>query len=147
MSLTPLEDPPLRPRMGGRASGVLGLAGLLGAIAIFSLVLMLLNVIPNPFKDQTAGRPAPTSSPSLIQPPKPARFAQPHDCLQNIGTQDKPDMITVSCTSGSLEVLERIEGTTDFHECDKVSDYQFYYFYDSDLGDSLDFVLCMRKRP
>jgi hypothetical protein len=56
-------------------------------------------------------------------------------------------MIMVNCGSGSLEVLERIEGTVDVHQCDKVPDYRFYYFYDSDLGDSLDFVLCMRKRP
>jgi hypothetical protein len=113
------------------------------------LVLLLFGVLPSPFHHEArpAGNPAPTASPGPVQLAKPARFAQEHDCLLNVGTQQKPDMIMVNCGSGSLEVLERIEGTVDVHQCDKVPDYRFYYFYDSDLGDSLDFVLCMRKRP
>jgi hypothetical protein len=142
-------SPPFAPRLGGRAAAVLGLAGLGGSIAVFALVLMLLGVLPNSLRPRPdkVGRPAPTSSPGPVQLAKPARFAQRHDCLLNVGTQDRPDMIMVSCGSGALEVLERLEGTVDYHECEKVPDYRFYYFYDSDLGDSLDFVLCMRKRP
>jgi hypothetical protein len=144
-----MTDPPFAPRLGGRAAAVLGLSGLGGAIAVFALVLMLLGVLPSPFRKpaEPMGGPAPTSSPGPVQLPKPARFAQPRDCLLNVGTQDRPDMIMVSCSSGALEVLERLEGTVDYHECEKIPEYRFYYFYDSDLGDSLDFVLCMRKRP
>jgi hypothetical protein len=67
--------------------------------------------------------------------------------LINQGTDTKPDLIMVRCEPGSLEVLERKEGTTNFEECRSVAGYRYHYFYDSDLGDSFDFVLCMRKRP
>lgn len=145
-----MTDPsPIPPRFGGWGPALLAMGGFAGALLIFGLVLLLLGVIPNPLAraDVTVGRPAPTSSPGPVQLPKPARFAQPQDCLLNVGSQDKPDMIMVKCGSGALEVLERIEGTVDFHRCEDIPDYRFYYFYDSDLGDSLDFVLCMRKRP
>jgi hypothetical protein len=145
----PSPGPLVPPRFGGRAPAVLGLAGFAGAVALFALVLVLFGVLPSPFHHPaaTGGKPAPTASPGPAQLAKPARFAQAHDCLLNVGTQEKPDMIMVNCGSGSLEVLERLEGTVDFHQCESVPDYRFYYFYDSDLGDSFDFVLCMRKRP
>lgn len=143
MSLPAVDEPP-RPRMGGRAALLVAVLGFLGALAIFGLVLVMLGVIRTPLHK---GEPAPITSTAPIQLPKSARFAEQHDCLQNIGTTEQPNMIIVECGPGTLEVLERLEGTTDYHQCEKVSEYRYYYFYDSDLGDSLDFVLCMRKRP
>ncbi len=144
MSLPDIDEPPPRPRFGGRAAALVAVFGFLGALAIFGLVLVLLGVVRIPTHK---GEPAPIGSPAPVQLPKSARFAEQHDCLQNVGTPDRPEMIMVECGPGTLEVLERLEGTTDYHQCDKVPEYRYYYFYDSDLGDSLDFVLCMRKRP
>lgn len=138
---------PLRPRLGGRGPMILGIAGFAGALLIFALVLMLLGALPNPVGGKSTGLPAPTGSPGPSQLPKSARFAQQGDCVLNIGTQAKPEMIMVLCASEALEVIERLEGTIKVEDCRQFSEYRFHYYYDSELGDSFDFVLCMRKRP
>lgn len=138
--------PPPRPRLGGPGPAIVGIVGFIGALFVFGLVLVLFDVMPNPVGGEPQGAAA-TLSPAPSQLPKSARFAQQGDCVFNSGTDIKPDMIMVLCGSGALEVIERLEGTTDVEECTQFPEYQFHYFYNSDLGDSFDFVLCMRKRP
>jgi hypothetical protein len=55
--------------------------------------------------------------------------------------------VLVTCAPGTLEVIVRLEGTANVAECEKIDGYRFHYFYDSELGDKFDFVLCMHKRP
>lgn len=138
-----MVEPP-RPRLSGRAPTVLGLAILCAALLAFGIALVALNVLPNPLSSEPVAVPTPTPGPSKL--PKSARFAKQGDCVINRGTADRPEMLMVTCASESLEVLERLEGTVDVKECEKIKGYQFHYFYDSELGDKFDFVLCMRKR-
>lgn len=142
----PLDTPP-RPRFGGRAPAVFGFAGLLAALAVFVIVLMSVKALPNPLlggEQAVAESPAP--SPGPVRPSKSARFADQGDCVINKGSESKPDMLLVTCAPDTYEVLARIEGTIQVSECEKVDGYKFHYFYDSELGDKFDFVLCMRKR-
>lgn len=146
-SLEPPPETPPRPRFGGRAPAVFGIAGLVGALAIFVIVLMSVRALPNPLaagEQNVAGSPTPSSGP--LRPSKSARFADQGDCVVNKGTESKPDMLLVNCAPDTYEVLARLEGTIQVSECEKVSGYKFHYFYDSELGDKFDFVLCMRKR-
>ena len=142
MSDRDLEPP--RPRLAGRAPAVLGIAGFAAALLIFSVVLVLFEVLPNPLGKPEPVPPA-TTGPAKL--PQSARFAKQGDCVINLGTDSKPDLVMVICEPDSLEVLERKEGTTKVEECRGVPGYRYHYYYDSDLGDSFDFVLCMRKRP
>ncbi|HEX6683976.1 MAG TPA: hypothetical protein VF062_14325 [Candidatus Limnocylindrales bacterium] len=145
--MAPTPEPPPRPRFGGRAPAVLGIAGLLGALAIFAVVLVSVDALPNPLAlgdEMVAESPMPSAGP--LRPSKSARFADQGDCVINRGSESEPDMLLVNCAPDTYEVLSRIEGTTDYSECDKVDGYRFHYFYNSELGDKFDFVLCMRKR-
>ena len=80
-----------------------------------------------------------------------ARFVAKGQCVRNeSSTDDTPDLKIVVCTSGTYEVLKRVDGRTTGEadaesKCSKVSKYTKWYFYDSEL-DSLDFVLCLRER-
>lgn len=82
---------------------------------------------------------------------KDARFdAKQGDCVINAGTDDEPEMRKISCTSGTYQVLRRVEGPTTGEKdaeakCAKVTGYTKWYFYDSQL-DELDFVLCLKER-
>lgn len=147
MTVPSLEPPP-RPRFGGRAPAVLGIAGLAGALAIFVFVLMSFEALPNPLSmgEQVVAE-SPTLSPVPPRPSKSARFADQGDCVINTGSESKPDLMLVNCAPDTYEVLARIEGTTRVRDCEKVEGYKYHYFYDSELGDKFDFVLCMRKRP
>lgn len=146
-SLDPPPETPPRPRFGGRAPAVFGIAGLVGALAIFVLVLMSVRALPNPLSlGELAVAESSTASPGPLRPSKSARFADQGDCVVNQGTESKPDMLLVTCAPDTYEVLARIEGTIQVSECEKVAGYKFHYFYDSELGDKFDFVLCMRKR-
>jgi hypothetical protein len=78
-----------------------------------------------------------------------ARFnVKKGDCVVNQGTDDVPEMLASRCTSGTYEVLERINGKTTGEKdaeskCSKVDGYTKWYFYDSPFDD-LDFVLCLK---
>lgn len=75
-----------------------------------------------------------------------ARFADAGQCLVNDGTEDKPRMRIADCAPGTYEVLARFDGTVDYKaRCGKVTDYQFYYYFNAELDD-LDFVLCLKRR-
>ena len=137
-------SPPPWPRLGGRGPAILGVAGFLGALAIFALALVLVKAVPNPLAASAPVSHSASPGPSRL--PKSARFATQGDCVINNGTSVKPDMVLVTCTTEAYEVLERIEGTTDVTQCEKITGYKFHYFYDSELGDKFDFVLCLRRR-
>lgn len=146
-SLEPPPETPPRPRFGGRAPAVFGIAGLVGALAIFVIVLMSVRALPNPLAaGEEVVAESPAASPGPLRPSKSARFADQGDCVINRGSESKPDMLLVNCAPDTYEVLLRIEGTTQVSECEKVDGYRYHYFYDSELGDKFDFVLCMRKR-
>jgi hypothetical protein len=78
------------------------------------------------------------------------RFVKAGDCVINQGTDDEPDMRKNACTSGTYEVLKRLDGKTTGKKdaedkCAKVPGYTKWYFFDSPLDD-LDFVLCLKER-
>jgi hypothetical protein len=96
-----------------------------------------------PATAEAAAVPGPRSS-------EDARFVAKGQCVRNENTADKPEMKIVACTSGTLEVLKRVDGRTTGeadaeNKCSKVPNYTKWFFYDSEL-DSLDFVLCLRER-
>ncbi|MGX6604687.1 LppU/SCO3897 family protein [Micromonosporaceae bacterium Da 78-11] len=87
--------------------------------------------------------PAPQSS-------EDARFVKEGQCVVNEGSREKPAMRQSGCTTGTYEVLKRVNGTTSGEKdaedkCGKVAGYTQWYFYDSELDD-LDFVLCLKER-
>lgn len=97
-----------------------------------------------PAADDPTGDPTPSAADSSTD----ARFAAKGQCLVNKGTAKKPVMQITSCAPGTYQVLARFDGTKDYEKkCGngKVPGYQYYYFFDSDL-DTLDFVLCLKKR-
>jgi len=78
-----------------------------------------------------------------------ARFVTKGQCVRNVNTAEKPEMKIVACTSGTFEVLKRVDGRTTGeadaqNKCSRVPAYTKWFFYDSEL-DSLDFVLCLRE--
>ncbi len=132
-----MSEPP-RPRLSGRASALLGLGVFVAALVTFGLVLMAV------IRTDAPAVPTQTTTPSKL--PQSARFAKQGDCVVNAGTDQQPDMILVVCAPHALEVIERVEGTIDVKVCQKFDGYRYHYFYDSELGDKFDFVLCMRRR-
>jgi hypothetical protein len=100
-------------------------------------------VAPTTAATNDAAAPEPQSS-------EDARFVAKGQCVRNeSSTDDTPDLKIVVCTSGTYEVLKRVDGRTTGEadaesKCGKVAKYTKWYFYDSEL-DSLDFVLCLRE--
>ena len=87
--------------------------------------------------------PAPESSEN-------ARFVTEGQCVVNEGTREEPAMRQSVCTTGTYQVLKRINGKTSGEgdaesKCSKVAGYTQWYFFDSEL-DYLDFVLCLKER-
>ena len=78
-------DPP-RPRLGGAGPAILGIAGFVAALLIFSLVLMLLGVIPNPLGSKAEPLPVTSASSGPAKLAQSARFAKPGECVLNQGT-------------------------------------------------------------
>jgi hypothetical protein len=109
-------------------------------------------------KERSDDKPQASSSPSdAATNPGPvplgsedARFnVKQGDCVVNQGTDDQPEMRATACTSGTYQVLKRIDGKTSGEKdaeakCAKVPGYTKWYFYDSPLDD-LDLVLCLKE--
>lgn len=109
-------------------------------------------------KERSDDKPQAASSPSdAATNPGPvplgsedARFnVKQGDCVVNQGTDEQPEMRATACTSGTYQVLKRIDGKTSGEKdaeakCAKVAGYTKWYFYDSPLDD-LDFVLCLKE--
>jgi len=77
------------------------------------------------------------------------RFATKGQCVVNEGSNDEPVMKVVPCAKNTYEILARFDGQVDpskpEKKCETVEGYEYHYYYDSSL-DTLDFVLCMKKR-
>jgi hypothetical protein len=73
------------------------------------------------------------------------RSATEGQCLVNEGTNDEPEMKVVQCDKGTYTILKRFPGTIDTEKCNGVDGYEYHYYYNSEL-DTLDFVLCLKKR-
>jgi hypothetical protein len=134
------EEPPPRPRMGGRGPAIIG-------IAVFGMALLVFLAVVG--FSILGGEPDTIGSPPLTTPspvPSSARFAQAGDCVQNLGTDDDPQLMLTACEPGRLEVVRRFDNTTDVKMCQGVQGYRYHYYFDSELA-GLDFVLCMRDRP
>lgn len=123
---------------------MLATALFVAAIVAFVVALMAFDVLPNPLA-RSAAKPAP--NPTMSPIPESARFAKPGDCVNNLGTDDDPEMILVTCTTHAYKVLARLEETTDTNECDAVEGYQYHYYYRSELGQKFNFVLCLSEVP
>ncbi|MEV6691350.1 flagellar basal body protein FliL [Micromonospora sp. NPDC051196] len=79
------------------------------------------------------------------------RFVRQGQCVRNDAPSGgKPKLLISDCTPSAYEVLQRFDGTTSGEKdaeakCARVDGYTNWYFYDSEL-DSLDFVLCLKRR-
>ena len=108
-------------------------------------------------KKNLEARLAQTTSVSATDPAVPApegsenaRFVTEGQCVVNEGTPEEPAMRQSVCTTGTYEVLKRVNGKTSGEKdaeakCAKVAGYTQWYFFDSELDD-LDFVLCLKER-
>jgi hypothetical protein len=153
----PATDPPTwaPPAAARRRNGpIVALVVVLGVLIIGGLgtTAWLLAHRPDPKTTQAQPGAGPTSAANVAepQPSADARFVKRGQCVRNEGTTQNPAMTIVPCTSGTYEVLRRIDGPTTGEtdaeaKCGKVASYTKWYFYDSEL-DSLDFVLCLRER-
>ena len=105
--------------------------------------------------DPTPSAASPAPATAQVADPQPqssadARFVTKGQCVRNEGTEATPQMKIVACTTGTFEVLKRVDGRTTGEadaesKCGKVQNYTKWFFYDSEL-DSLDFVLCLKER-
>ena len=71
-------------------------------------------------------------------------------CVRDAGTAGHPKLVISECGEKTYQVLRRIDGATSGKKdaeakCAKVDGYTNWYFFDSEL-DSLDFVLCLKRR-
>jgi hypothetical protein len=130
---------------------------LVGGVATAFFVLKRDDDKPSAQETTTAGTSANAagagqgSSPEGSDTPAPessaeARFAVAGQCLVNDGSEAKPSMRIVGCGPNTYQVLARFDGTIDFKgKCGKVKGYKYHYYFDAELN-SLDFVLCLKKR-
>jgi hypothetical protein len=142
--------PPPRPK---RNTPIVALVVTLGVLICIGLgTTAWLLKVRNDNKATTATSPsdAATNPGPVPLGSEDARFnVKQGDCVVNEGTDDQPEMRVNACTSGTFEVLKRIDGKTTGEKdaeskCAKVQGYTKWYFYDSQLDD-LDFVLCLKE--
>lgn len=148
-----VPPPPPAPRK--RNTSVLALVVVLGLFIVAGLGTTAWLLKDR--RDKAAERAAQAAATSAANPGPPAGAAEDArfdvkvgDCVINQGTDNEPDMRENACTSGTYQVLKRINGTTSGKKdaelkCAKVPGYTKWYFYDSPLDD-LDFVLCLKER-
>lgn len=145
--------PPVPPRRNTPIVALIVVLALLAAGGLATTAWLLRGSVPA----RGTGPPSPAgTTPTAAanvadpQPSEDARFVKKGQCVRNRGTTDVPVMTIVPCTTGTYQVLKRIDGRTTGEpdaeaKCAKVPGYTKWYFYDSEL-DSLDFVLCLRER-
>jgi hypothetical protein len=151
-------SPPAPPRRSGPGTPIVALVVVLGLLICGGLSATTWLLFKTKDADKSA---AAASSPTVVSPPaaaatdpqptngQDARFVAKGQCVRNEGTADTPRMTIVQCSTGTYEVLARVDGRTTGEadaetKCAKVKHYTKWYFYDSEL-DSLDFVLCLRE--
>ncbi|MBT8226999.1 MAG: hypothetical protein HKP61_09350 [Dactylosporangium sp.] len=105
---------------------------------------------PSPSPSRPATRsPSPTPRQSRSPSPTPTgdiTTARVGDCFVDHGTAQNPDLHQVACTSGTLIVLRRFDGTSDMGRCSRVPGTTNMYFYQINGAEATSFVLCMRQR-
>ena len=152
----PWHQPPA-PAPRRRNAPIVALVVVLGLLICGGLGTTALLMAQSDTTDPAVGREVASPSASATRgaaAPEPqtsqdARFVSRGQCVRNEGDADEsPELTIVACTSGTYEVLKRVDGRTSGEQdaegkCSKVPNYTKWYFYDSEL-DSLDFVLCLR---
>jgi hypothetical protein len=145
--------PPPPPARKGMSKGVIVLLVVLalGVLGGVGAGLVLLNrdkpgtVQANPgatLPPETDASEVP--SPSQSEPD--SRFVKKGQCVVNRGTNSRPELQIVPCGKNTFEVLRRFDGTSDWQgKCPGVAGYTNHFWFNSEL-DSLDFVLCMKRR-
>ena len=65
-------------------------------------------------------------------------------CMHNEGTQTKPDLKTVDCSSSDAQfkVVQKFDNTSDDSKCESVKEATISYYQ---TGDSHDVVLCLKE--
>jgi hypothetical protein len=148
------SPPSARPRRNTPIVALVVVLGLLILGGIGTTAWLLIE--RNKKLDGSAADHLPTTQPTTAanvaepQPSEDARFVKKGQCVRNEGTAAKPAMTIVACTTGTYEVLKRVDGRTTGEsdaelKCAKVPNYTKWYYYDTEL-DSLDFVLCLKER-
>ncbi|WP_170839358.1 LppU/SCO3897 family protein [Micromonospora halophytica] len=155
-----MGDPtPPRPRRRGPLVVVLSVLGVLvlgGAGVLWYLsgqekttTPVAGSAAPAVTVDPARPGPAPTTpAPASSSDP---RFVKAGQCVRNDGPAGgRPRLLIAECAPSTYEVLRRFDGETSGErdaeaKCGQVAGYTDWFFYDSEL-DSLDFVLCLRKR-
>ncbi|MFG2061895.1 hypothetical protein ACGFIK_10790 [Micromonospora sp. NPDC048871] len=156
---------PAPPRRRGRTPMIAALIVVLVLAVVGGTGYYLLGQDdePNPtvVSAPTQDPPAPTAAPDDSDPDSTAsptansstdpRFVQQGQCVRNEASAgSKPKLLITDCAPSTYEVLRRVDGTTSGEKdaeakCARVDGYTNWYFYDSEL-DSLDFVLCLKRR-
>ncbi|WP_157241031.1 LppU/SCO3897 family protein [Catenuloplanes japonicus] len=104
-----------------------------------------------PPSSSAAATPSATPAPSSTATVSDARNVKKGECVQNVGSDEKPSLKVAECDEkGVYEVLDRFDAPAAGQEdaqkkCADVEGYTNYYFFNSQL-DSLDFVLCLKQR-
>jgi len=144
---------PPPPRRKGMSKGVIVLLVVL-VLAVFGGVgaaLVLINRDKPGSVQANPGATLPTQSetadaPSPSQSEPDSRFVKKGQCVVNRGTNNRPELQIVPCGKNTFEVLQRFDGTSDWKgKCPGVKGYTNHFWFNSEL-DSLDFVLCMKRR-
>jgi hypothetical protein len=145
--------PPPMPRRNTSMVALVVALGLLICVGLGTTAWLLKE--RNDKKNAAARQAQTTVSATDLAVPAPessenARFVTEGQCVFNEGSREKPAMRQSVCTTGTFQVLKRINGKTSGEKdavakCAKVTGYTQWYFYDSDLDD-LDFVLCLKER-
>jgi hypothetical protein len=144
---------PAPPPPSKRNTPIIALVVTLGVLICIGLgtTAWLLNQRNNSKPEAKASpSPAAANPGAAPQGSEDARFnVKQGDCVVNEGSDDVPAMKATHCTSGTYEVLRRIDGKTTGEKdaeskCSKVTGYTKWYFYDSPF-DELDFVLCLKE--
>ena len=151
----PISSPP--PATWGppkRNTPIVALVVVLGLLIVAGLGAIGW-LVKDRIDSKTAAQPKPTTSatsnaPSSAQGGEDARFATAGQCVENLGSDDQPDMRRSVCTTGTYRVLKVVKGRSSGakdaeSKCSRVVGYTNWFYYDSDLYD-LDLVLCLKKQ-
>jgi hypothetical protein len=109
---------------------------------------------PSPSPSMVPSMSAAAASPrrSLASPSVPPQTvvgdvttARAGECFVNLGTDSNPNMQKVVCRSGSLKVIQRIDGVTEMKECEHVANSTNFFSFQVNGDQPMSFVLCMRS--
>ncbi|MEV0153476.1 hypothetical protein AB0H57_07010 [Micromonospora sp. NPDC050686] len=151
------------PRRGrGPLIAVLAVLGVALLAGVGTLVWLLGAAAPDPDGAASSGSGGVLGAPpSAVLPTAPAapapdstadpRFVKEGQCVRNEGpAEGTPKLLIAACAPSTYEVLRRFDGPTSGEKdaeakCADVPGYTNWFFFDSEL-DTLDFVLCLKRR-